>query len=837
MRSTFPTSSEVVIRSGAISKALVGAFVLAAALAGTARSQTVEPRFPVADNMVWSMARTGNTLYVGGDFDHFGFPSGSAVLVDSVTGSSLGFPKIDGTIYTVLPDDAGGWYIGGNFSKVGGLARSGLAHVRSDFSVAPWDPHPTNGAGYASIYALVRSDAIFYVGGSFSSIGGQARTGFAAVDTTTGTATSLSANTNGAVRAIAVTPGAVFVGGEFTTISGFSRPYLAKINLATSVPTGWNPAPNASVGSLLWDGAKLYVGGGFNQIGSVARSRLAVVDTATGLPTPWNPPITFGVSTLILHDGRLYAGGFALDSRAIAAVDTATGASTYWGVVMNSAVKAIAFRSGRMWVGGEFTMVSTNYGVNIVERRGVVALDPVTGELDPLQLNSGSTYAFLPGDRGVLMGGVAFYYPVWVRHGLAAIDLETGVPTDWNPNTYPSSQHAWPNYRPGVGHSNALVVGGARLYAGGTFNDVGGVSRSKLASFDLATGLLTSWSPSLTGTEILAIAVDGSNVYVGGTFTQIGGQSRDNLAALDAGSALATAWNPSAGGTVRAIAMDGSRILVGGYFSAVGGQLRSNIAALDLATGAATAWDPNASGTMYQNGTVYGIDVGPGGIYACGTFTSIGGQARPGIAQLDPSTGLATSFNPPLTGSTHTPYTYVYVMKRDGNAVYLAGEFVGPHGYFAAVDATTGAMLPWDLDPFGVIMKAIETRGLQLFLGGQILGIKGQPWSWFFAAIQNSAAALGVGPGVAPTLQILKCRPNPASRIVALSFQLPTTQRVTLRAYDLAGRRVASVMEGELLAPGRYERSLDVRRLTPGIYHLRITSERYDEVRRIVVTR
>ena len=178
--------------------------------------------------MVWSMARTGNTLYVGGDFDHFGFPSGSAVLVDSVTGSSLGFPKIDGTIYTVLPDDAGGWYIGGNFSKVGGLARSGLAHVRSDFSVAPWDPHPTNGAGYASIYALVRSGRDLLRRRELLEHRGQARTGFAAVDTTTGTATSLSANTNGAVRAIAVTPGAVFVGGEFTTISGFSRPYLAR---------------------------------------------------------------------------------------------------------------------------------------------------------------------------------------------------------------------------------------------------------------------------------------------------------------------------------------------------------------------------------------------------------------------------------------------------------------------------------------------------------------------------------------------------------------------------------------------------------------------------------
>mgnify|MGYP003694775255 CR=1 FL=1 len=227
---------------------------------------------------------------------------------------------------------------------------------------------------------------------------------------------------------------------------------------------------------------------------------------------------------------------------------------------------------------------------------------------------------------------------------------------------------------------------------------MGGVSRSKLASFDLATGLLTSWSPSLTGTEILAIAVDGSNVYVGGTFTQIGGSRATTSPPSTPARPSPRRGTPRRGD--REGDCDGRISDPGGrLFQRCGGSFASNIAALDLATGAATAWDPNASGTMYQNGTVYGIDVGPGGIYACGTFTSIGGQARPGIAQLDPSTGLATSFNPPLTGSTHTPYTYVYVMKRDGNAVYLAGEFVGPHGYFAAVDATTGAMLPWIWTP------------------------------------------------------------------------------------------------------------------------------------------
>ena len=93
-----------------------------------------------------------------------------------------------------------------------------------------------------------------------------------------------------------------------------------------------------------------------------------------------------------------------------------------------------------------------------------------------------------------------------------------------------------------------------------------------------------------------------------------------------------------------AIQADG-KILVGGEFhgaNSIGGQTRNGIARLDPTTGLADSFDPNPT-----NGSVYSIAVQTDGkILAGGSFTSIGGQTRTMIARLDATTGLADSFNP-----------------------------------------------------------------------------------------------------------------------------------------------------------------------------------------------
>src|SRR5437867_10194349 len=115
---------------------------------------------------------------------------GGFVPVDARTGEPLRpFPKVAGSVAAMAPDGIGGWYIGGEFTAVGGKPRSCLAQIRADGSVSDWNPSVTGSPGYIDPPAVsaiaVLGDRI-YVGGGFRKIGGLPRENIGCVDGRTG---------------------------------------------------------------------------------------------------------------------------------------------------------------------------------------------------------------------------------------------------------------------------------------------------------------------------------------------------------------------------------------------------------------------------------------------------------------------------------------------------------------------------------------------------------------------------------------------------------------------------------------------------------------------------
>ncbi len=106
--------------------------------APAAALETVHPELWVANNDVLAIARSGTTLYIGGNFDYVGPATGAFTAVDLASGVptapsarvALQHAAGDG-VYAAVPD-GGGWYIGGQFPFVGGVARSNLAHLLAD---------------------------------------------------------------------------------------------------------------------------------------------------------------------------------------------------------------------------------------------------------------------------------------------------------------------------------------------------------------------------------------------------------------------------------------------------------------------------------------------------------------------------------------------------------------------------------------------------------------------------------------------------------------------------------------------------------------------------------
>ena len=86
--------------------------------------------------------------------------------------ASPDFPIVVGSVAATAPDGAGGWYIGGTFTQVGGVPRSNLAHILANGTVDPsFDP----GAD-AFVSAIAVSANAVYAGGGFTVVGGQVRT-------------------------------------------------------------------------------------------------------------------------------------------------------------------------------------------------------------------------------------------------------------------------------------------------------------------------------------------------------------------------------------------------------------------------------------------------------------------------------------------------------------------------------------------------------------------------------------------------------------------------------------------------------------------------------------
>ncbi|GAB4137398.1 MAG: hypothetical protein Fur0041_12120 [Bacteroidia bacterium] len=72
------------------------------------------------------------------------------------------------------------------------------------------------------------------------------------------------------------------------------------------------------------------------------------------------------------------------------------------------------------------------------------------------------------------------------------------------------------------------------FYIGGRFNTIGSSVRQGLAAIDWKTGNLLPWNPIVNNGAVYAICKSGDTIFVGGTFTQINGIARNRIAAVHA---------------------------------------------------------------------------------------------------------------------------------------------------------------------------------------------------------------------------------------------------------------------------------------------------------------
>lgn len=273
----------------------------------------------------------------------------------------------------------------------------------------------------------------------------------------------------------------------------------------------------------------------------------------------------------------------------------------------------------------------------------------------------------------------------------------------------------------------AILPLGDRIFVGGTFDSVidpAGVSYpvKNVAVFSARTGAADLTFRGSANATVTSLTTDGSRVYLGGTFTSVNGVSRRGLAALDATTGALAAWEPSAlAGQVDALAYSGGWVYAGGNFDAITGS--NGLSSQRFAAKVSAASGAVDSGwAVAPDDRVRALNVaanGSGRLYLGGDFTTVSGRTgtnRLASVLLASPGSVDTTFRAgPTNGTGYAP---IFDLTSDANRVYAASAGIG--GACAALSATTGAAL-WSAHSNGN-MQSVRLLGSLLYCGGHFGG-------------------------------------------------------------------------------------------------------------------
>ncbi|MBU3659844.1 MAG: T9SS type A sorting domain-containing protein [Flavobacteriales bacterium] len=664
---------------------------------------------------VYSIHRSGNTVYYGGDFNAVGPITGSGAQIDETSGAAnTALPRVYGTVNVTIPDGSGGWYIGGVFSRVGNYTNvSNLAHIKSDGTVdTGFKPIPNGAVNTLALYG-----SNLYVGGAFTTIQGLANNYLAKIDKSTGTPIFWNANCNNTVRTMQLYADQIIVGGNFTSIGGATRNYLGAVDTTYVQATTWNPNPNAAVYKVFVNGTKLYVGGDFTTISAVSKSRGA----GYTLPGFTIDGYDFGANNRIhdfaFNNNVLYAAGtFTVIGGAsrnyLAGLNYLNMLANGFNATADGIVQTVAIWNGNLIVGGDFSNIGG------AARSRLASLNVSTGVANAWNPNvvglKGTTYnvlALATNGTNIYAGGTFWSVGASTRNNIAAVDATTGALLSFDANANNIVRSVYSD--------------GTNVYMGGDFTTVNGtITKNRIAQVNGTTGVATGWNPNADG-SVNALAVSGTNLFVGGAFANIGGAARAKMAALTISTGGATAFNPTANGNVNALAVSGDTLFIGGAFTTIGGQTRNRVALYKISTSGILGTDPNA------NNTVNALAIKGDKLYIGGSFTTVGTTTINSLAEYNVTTNAITTLNSGIASSTG-----VNALATADSSLYSVGGFSYANNGQAINNGATIKTLSnrlgyWMPQPDDIV-RAIYLGSDKAYVGGRFKVIQSR-YQPFFA--------------------------------------------------------------------------------------------------------
>ena len=611
-------------------------------------SATTQPPTPVAPS-IFNMVKSQGKYYLYGDFANLTDNSGSSLVLDTATNTIINDHKwrINGVVNTAIPDGQGGFYIGGNFTKIGDSSRKYIAQITSSGKPTTWKPIADN-----IVNALIKRNDTLFIGGAFKNFAGKARSCFAMYSTT-----GDSLCTNGGIQAFTfmqtikglVLHNDTLIYGGISLNAGDKN--IRKYNFKNHVNLGWSLtyadygevnflqlSPDASVliyaaysngeyikgannktgaqqyfinVSMYWPsgsntgsvrgltvlGAKAYAAGSFehvlNNFGTFTRKGFFAFDPLTGAVKSENLNLDGYPSFLQSKQDKLFLSGkFTIINNVsrdqFAVIDTGSLSIGNFQISPSDPLTAIAFTGQYSFLAGQFK------GIHSFRRVGFTAVDSVTHAVLPW--NPASSNLLGGGKRMTVKGDSLFILGYNSNSGcvLSAdtrfkiFSLSTGA--EYSVNEAPPQ------------NMNDFIIDGNYLYVSYDRK----LKRYSLPSLVNDVNWGTNWAGnSLTDHSLIHLLADANNIYsVGDTrYTECASQTFSKRGYIDV-------YNKTTGQVINSYPFEGAnnqydninfshallsgdRLFVQGYFNQLNGNVRRNFACINTTTGALTPWQTN----------------------------------------------------------------------------------------------------------------------------------------------------------------------------------------------------------------------------------------------------
>ena len=233
-----------------------------------------------------------------------------------------------------------------------------------------------------------------------------------------------------------------------------------------------------------------------------------------------------------------------------------------------------------------------------------------------------------------------------------------------------------------------------RIVVGGSFANINGVIRHRIARLMTDGSLDTSFNPgSGADNTIFGLAeafINGSReIYVGGAFSTINGLSSPGVARLNNDGSVDTSFVTGLGanGTIYAVAAYPSnsisnvgKVLVGGAFTNFNHFVVANLVRLNVDGSVDTNFGLNITNISFgASGAVRAIAIqADGSVLIGGDFTNVNGTVVDRIARLNANGSLDTNFVSSVGAGANGSVNAIAV--QSDNRIVVAGDFTQANG-------------------------------------------------------------------------------------------------------------------------------------------------------------